>query len=112
MFRKNRLIQKLLQQDNLSAEFPRFDAPGPCQSRSPADNRTGYEPSSRRTFRRSWESWSCLQVRAIISKLPAPAPDISIFVQNQRQPKAGLTELLIEGATKFQAVPKVRDDLA
>lgn len=52
------------------------------------------------------------EVRAIISKLPAPAPDISTLVKNKRQPEAGLTELLIEGATEFQAVPEVRDDLA
>ena len=52
------------------------------------------------------------EVRAIISKLPAPAPDISTLVKNKRQPEAGLTELLIEGATEFQAVPKVRDYLA
>ncbi|MFN9722320.1 MAG: hypothetical protein ACK58H_03685, partial [Planctomyces sp.] len=43
---------------------------------------------------------------------PAPATDIQNPVKYQRQPEAGLTELLIEGATEFQAVPEVRDDLA
>ncbi|MFN4918121.1 MAG: hypothetical protein ACK5MM_01785, partial [Planctomyces sp.] len=47
-----------------------------------------------------------------VAEKPAPAPDISIRVKYQRQPEAGLTELLIEGATEFEAVPEVRDYLA
>jgi hypothetical protein len=155
VIRKNRLLQKLLQQHNLTAElslfdaprFANFDAPGFANFDAPRFPNfdalllpvqdaslfvaAGFQAiviflelfGGPRDHIQNSGSFREFLVGKQLSNLfdgqpfragtnPAPAPDISICVKNKWQPEAGLTELLIEGATEFEAVPEVRDYLA
>jgi hypothetical protein len=155
VIRKNRLLQKLLQQHNLTAElslfdaprFANFDAPGfanfdaprfpnfdalllPVQDASlfvaagfqaiviflelfggPRDHIQN--SGSFREFLVGKQLSNLFDGQLVsVAEKPAPTLDCRRIIQNKRQPEAGLTELLIEGATEFEAVPEVRDYLA
>ncbi|MFN7581922.1 MAG: hypothetical protein ACK5UD_12915, partial [Planctomyces sp.] len=118
VIRKNRLLQKLLQQHNLTAELSLFDAPRfpnfdalllPVQDASlfvaagfqaiviflelfggPGDHIQN--SGSFREFLVGKQSSNLFDGQPFRAGTnPAPAPDISICVKNKWQPEAGLT---------------------